>query len=72
MNLIFRLNDSDSVVRENSITILTHLILHDFVRIKGLISDAAKCIADSNDAVSMVAKHLFAELSKKVSSYYLF
>lgn len=67
LNCISRLNDTNSLVRENAIIILTHLILHDFVRIKGLISEAAKCIADSNVKISSVARYLFAELSRKVS-----
>ena len=66
-----RLNDADSLVRENAIIMLTHLILHDFVRIKSLISEAAKCIADSNSKIASVAKYLFAELSRKVSKVYI-
>lgn len=65
-----RLNDSDSSVREAAIITLTHLILHDFVRVKSLVSEAAKCIADEEKRVADVAKYLFSELSKKGNIIY--
>ncbi|XP_054720935.1 condensin complex subunit 1-like [Uloborus diversus] len=65
-----RLSDSDAYVREAALVVLTHLILHDFVRIKSLISEAAKCIADSNENISRIAKYLFTELSKKGNVIY--
>lgn len=67
---VFRLNDDSVAVREASIITITHLILHDFIRVKSLISDAAKCIADAEKTVADVAKYLFKELSKKVSSLF--
>ncbi|GIY24980.1 condensin complex subunit 1 [Caerostris extrusa] len=65
-----RLNDPDVSVREAAIVTLTHLILHDFVRVKSLISEAAKCIADDEKSVSNVAMYLFTELSKKGNVIY--
>ncbi|KAG8183631.1 hypothetical protein JTE90_005619 [Oedothorax gibbosus] len=65
-----RLNDESVSVREAAIVTITHLILHDFIRVKSLISDAAKCIADAEKTVSDVAKYLFAELSKKGNVIY--
>ncbi|GFS87575.1 condensin complex subunit 1 [Nephila pilipes] len=65
-----RLSDSDASVREAAIITLTHLILHDFVRVKSLVSEAAKCIADEEKKISDVAKYLFSELSKKGNIIY--
>ncbi|GFY54758.1 condensin complex subunit 1 [Trichonephila inaurata madagascariensis] len=65
-----RLSDSVASVREAAIITLTHLILHDFVRVKSLVSEAAKCIADEEKRVSDVAKYLFTELSKKGNIIY--
>ncbi|KFM76870.1 Condensin complex subunit 1, partial [Stegodyphus mimosarum] len=65
-----RLRDPESSVREAAIITLTHLILYDFVRVKSLISEAAKCIADSDAGVSSVAMYLFEELSKKGNVIY--
>ncbi|XP_071042878.1 condensin complex subunit 1 [Parasteatoda tepidariorum] len=68
--LFNRLSDPDASVRESAIITLTHLILQDFVRVKSLISEAAKCLADTENNISDVAKFLFLELSKKGNIIY--
>ncbi|XP_055952607.1 condensin complex subunit 1-like [Argiope bruennichi] len=65
-----RLSDSEPSVRETAIITLTHLILHDFVRVKSLVSEAAKCIADEQKSVADVAMYLFSELAKKGNIIY--
>ncbi|GBM42074.1 Condensin complex subunit 1 [Araneus ventricosus] len=65
-----RLSDPEPSVREAAVITLTHLILHDFVRVKSLISEAAKCIADEQETVANVAMYLFSELSKKGNIIY--
>ena len=64
--LFSRLNDSSIVVRIVAINVLTNLILHDMIKVKGHVSEMAKCIADENTQISMLAKRFFQELSKKV------
>lgn len=39
-------------MRQNTLTILTHLILNDMVKVKGQISDIALCITDDDPRIS--------------------
>ncbi|KAJ3090042.1 Condensin complex subunit [Quaeritorhiza haematococci] len=39
-----RLNDPDSHVKKNTLMVLTHLILNGMVKVKGQISELAKCL----------------------------
>ncbi|CAB4059480.1 YCS4 [Lepeophtheirus salmonis] len=41
-----RLRDESSLVRSNTLTVLTHLILNDMIKVKGQISDIALCNID--------------------------
>ena len=65
-----RLRDVSSHVRCNALTVLTHLILNDMIKVKGQISDMAFCIADDVEKISGLAKHFFAELSQKGNALY--
>ena len=47
-------------------TILTHLILNDMVKVKGQISEMAVCLEDKEDKISSSAKLFFSELASKV------
>ena len=60
-----RLHDDSVSVRSNTLTVLTHLILNDMIKVKGQISDMACCIVDTVDKIAGLAKLFFAELSKK-------
>ena len=64
------LRDTSSQVRSNTLTVLTHLILNDMIKVKGQISDIALCIADVSDKISGLAKHFFSELSRKGNALY--
>jgi len=65
-----RLHDDSIIVRSNTLTVLTHLILNDMIKVKGQISDMAFCIVDSIDRISGLAKLFFSELSKKGNTLY--
>ena len=65
-----RLHDESVSVRSNTLTVLTHLILNDMIKVKGQISDMAWCIVDSVDRISGLAKLFFSELSKKGNTLY--
>jgi len=65
-----RLHDTSVIVRSNTLTVLTHLILNDMIKVKGQISDMACCIVDDLERISGLAKLFFAELSKKGNTLY--
>ena len=64
------LRDTSSLVRSNTLAVLTHLILNDMIKVKGQISDIALCIADATDRIAGLAKHFFSELSRKGNALY--
>ena len=47
-----RLQDSSVIVRKNTLTVLTHLILNDMVKVKGQISYIALCIVDKEEKIA--------------------
>ena len=49
---MFRLGDKCSSVRHNAITVLTHLIINDMVKVKGQIADIALRITDEEIRIS--------------------
>lgn len=64
------LRDESALVRSNTVTVLTHLILNDMIKVKGQISDMALCIMDDNEKISNMAKLFFTELSRKGNKLY--
>ena len=65
-----RLHDGAVSVRSNTLTVLTHLILNDMIKVKGQISDMACCIVDDEEKISGLAKLFFSELGKKGNTLY--
>lgn len=65
-----RLRDSSSKVRQNTLTVLTHLVLNDMVKVKRHISDIAYCICDEDPHISGLAGLFFHELAKKGNTLY--
>ena len=59
--------DTSIHVRRNTLTVLTHLILNDMIKVRGQISSMALCIVDQDPKISDLAKHFFHELAAKVS-----
>ncbi|KAJ3100089.1 Condensin complex subunit [Physocladia obscura] len=65
-----RLTDSDGTVKKNTLMVLTHLILNGMVKVKGQISEMAKCLEDEDGRISDLAKLFFTELSMKDNAIY--
>ena len=61
-----RLADPAPVVRRNALTVLTHLILNDMVKVRGQISSMALCLEDTDSRIADLAKLFFHELAQKV------
>ncbi|KAG7154190.1 Condensin complex subunit 1-like [Homarus americanus] len=69
-HLYARLRDDSPKVRQNTLTILTHLILNDMIKVKGQISDIALCINDEDPRISGLASLFFNELARKGNALY--
>ena len=69
-NMYSRLRDESSLVKSNTLIVLTHLILNDMIKVKGQISDMALCISEENEKISGLAKHFFTELARKQNALY--
>ncbi|KAI8389378.1 condensin complex subunit 1 [Blakeslea trispora] len=65
-----RLSDSDTMVRKNAVMVLTHLILNGMVKVKGQISEMAKCLEDPDQRIADLAKLFFTELASKDNAIY--
>ncbi|XP_029651590.1 condensin complex subunit 1-like [Octopus sinensis] len=65
-----RLRDPSPLVRRNTVSVLSHLILNDMVKIKGQISEMAVCIIDEDEKIKGLAKVFFVELSGKANAIY--
>ncbi|KNC98205.1 condensin subunit YCS4 [Spizellomyces punctatus DAOM BR117] len=65
-----RLNDKDLNVKKNTLMVLTFLILNGMVKVKGQISEMAKCLQDEDQRISDLAKLFFTELSTKDNAVY--
>nr|CAB3264219.1 condensin complex subunit 1 [Phallusia mammillata] len=65
-----RLQDHSDMVRIYGIKVITSLILNDMIKVKGYVSEMARCIVDINERISMLARRFFQELAKKGNSVY--
>ncbi|KAI8620435.1 non-SMC mitotic condensation complex subunit 1-domain-containing protein [Chytriomyces sp. MP71] len=65
-----RLSDSDLTVKKNTLMVLTHLILNGMVKVKGQLSEMAKCLEDADSRVSDLGKLFFTELATKDNAIY--
>ena len=65
-----RLGDENSLVKKNAVMVLTHLILNGMVKVKGQISEMAKCLEDPDQRIADLAKLFFTELSSKDNAIY--
>ncbi|KAI9146442.1 non-SMC mitotic condensation complex subunit 1-domain-containing protein [Paraphysoderma sedebokerense] len=65
-----RLNDADNAVKKNALMVLTHLILNGMVKVKGQLSEMAKCVESSDQRISDLAKLFFTELATKDNAIY--
>ncbi|KAI8094127.1 non-SMC mitotic condensation complex subunit 1-domain-containing protein [Thamnidium elegans] len=65
-----RLSDTDVIVRKNTVMVLTHLILNGMIKVKGQISEMAKCVEDTDQRIVDLAKLFFTELASKDNAIY--
>lgn len=65
-----RLTDSDMHVKKNALMVLTFLILNGMIKVKGQISEMAKCLEDTDKRISDLAKLFFTELATKDNAVY--
>ncbi|KAJ3056052.1 Condensin complex subunit [Rhizophlyctis rosea] len=65
-----RLGDEDLGVKKNTLMVLTFLILNGMVKVKGQISEMAKCLECEERRISDLAKLFFKELSTKDNAVY--
>ncbi|KAL0080987.1 non-SMC mitotic condensation complex subunit 1-domain-containing protein [Phycomyces blakesleeanus] len=65
-----RLGDEDGLVKKNAVMVLTHLILNGMVKVRGQISEMAKCLEDSDQRIADLAKLFFTELATKDNAIY--
>ncbi|KAI8393588.1 non-SMC mitotic condensation complex subunit 1-domain-containing protein [Radiomyces spectabilis] len=65
-----RLGDKETVVKKNAVMVLTHLILNGMVKVKGQISEMAKCLEDPDQRIADLAKLFFTELATKDNAIY--
>ncbi|KAI8901190.1 non-SMC mitotic condensation complex subunit 1-domain-containing protein [Globomyces pollinis-pini] len=65
-----RLRDDDFYVKKNALMVLTFLILNGMIKVKGQISEMAKCTEDEDIRIRDLAKLFFRELSTKDNAIY--
>ncbi|CAB4424236.1 unnamed protein product [Rhizophagus irregularis] len=71
INYIYnRLSDPDNLVKKNTLMVLTHLILNGMIKVKGQLGEMAKCLEDSEQRISDLAKLFFTELASKDNAVY--
>lgn len=66
-HLYNQLRDSDPSVRRNTLRVLSHLILNEMIKVKGQISEIARCIDDADSNISGLARLFFQQLDHKNS-----
>ncbi|XP_050680062.1 condensin complex subunit 1 [Leptidea sinapis] len=64
------LSDEELDVRQCAVKMLSFLVLHEMVRVKGQIADMALCCADSDARVANMTKVFFKQLSQKGNALY--
>ncbi|KAJ8722132.1 hypothetical protein PYW08_004534 [Mythimna loreyi] len=64
------LSDEELEVRQCAVKMLSFLVLHEMVRVKGQIADMALCCADKDARVASMTKLFFKQLSHKGNALY--
>lgn len=64
------LNDRNDELRLTAVKVLSYLILHEMIRVKGQISALAMCIVDSNDEIRSSTQQFFREIANKSNILY--
>ncbi len=63
--LFARLMDSDTLVRKNTLLVLTHLTLTGLIKVKGQIGDIARSLLDDDESIVNLTRLFFHELASK-------
>jgi condensin complex subunit 1 len=66
------LRDDDGQVRTNTLTVLTHLVLNDMVKVRGQIGELALCLEDSDERIQDMARLFFSEFRHKQQGMLLY
>uniref|UniRef100_W5MJA9 Condensin complex subunit 1 n=1 Tax=Lepisosteus oculatus TaxID=7918 RepID=W5MJA9_LEPOC len=69
-HLYARLSDQCPSVRLTALTVLTHLVLKDMVKVKGQVSEMALLLIDPESKISSLALNFFNELAGKDNAIY--
>ncbi|XP_075978130.1 CAP-D2 condensin subunit [Anticarsia gemmatalis] len=64
------LSDEELEVRQCAVKMLSFLVLHEMVRVKGQIADMALCCADKDARVASMTRLFFKQLSQKGNALY--
>lgn len=64
------LHDENRELRLTSVRILSHLISHEMILIKGQISDLAMCLVDKDDEIRISTEVFFKEIAHKSNILY--
>ena len=58
-------------VRHNTLTVLTHLVLNDMVKVRGQVSEMALCLEDADERIQDMARLFFGEFKLKQQGIYI-
>lgn len=64
------LNSENDELRLTAVKVLSYLILHEMIRVKGQISALAMCIVDPNDEIKNSTQQFFREIANKSNILY--
>ncbi|ALC40848.1 CAP-D2 [Drosophila busckii] len=65
-----QLHEKDTDLRLTAVKMLSHLILHEMIRVKGQIADLAVCIVDESAEIRDITQQFFKEIANKSNILY--
>lgn len=65
-----QLHEENTELRLTAGKMLSHLILHEMIRVKGQIADLALCIVDESDEIKNITQQFFKEIANKSNILY--
>lgn len=64
------LHEENNELRLTAVKMLSHLILHEMIRVKGQIADLAMCIVDPDPEIKNITEQFFKEIAHKSNILY--
>ncbi|XP_053963844.1 condensin complex subunit 1 [Anastrepha ludens] len=64
------LHEKNTELRLTAVKMLSHLILHEMIRVKGQIADLAMCIVDPDAEIKNITQQFFKEIANKSNILY--